>query len=40
MKWSAPRSKAILLVATALAIVLITFFAAWRVVERLGATPP
>jgi hypothetical protein len=40
MRWNAPRSAAILLVAAALAIVSLTFVAAWRVVERLRMTPP
>lgn len=40
MRWNTPRNKAISLIATALAIVLMTFFAAWKVVERLGATQP
>ncbi len=32
----APTRRAILLVATAVAIVCVVFFAAWRAVERLG----
>jgi hypothetical protein len=32
----APRRRAFLLAATAVAIVFVIFFAAWRAVERLG----
>jgi len=32
----APTHRAILLVATAVVIVCVVFFVAWRVVERLG----
>jgi hypothetical protein len=40
MNGKTPRGMRTLIVATALAVVLIAFLAAWRVVTQLGATVP